>query len=100
MPVTSLLSILVAIGARAHGICLAHVPVYFAVREIFHRFDWHSSSTKILFLASLAVGALLPLIAVELVYRYIETPLRQIAKEGHNSGLRLEQAHTSTHRLQ
>jgi len=78
MPIAPLRRILVAIGARSYGIYLAHVPIYFAVREIFHRFDWQPASTQTLVFASLALCALLLIIAVEVVYRYIETPLRQI----------------------
>jgi len=78
MPIAFLRRILVAIGARSYGIYLAHVPIYFAVREIFHRFEWQPSSTTPMVIASLALWAALLMIAVEVVYRYIETPLRQI----------------------
>jgi peptidoglycan/LPS O-acetylase OafA/YrhL len=78
MPIAPLRRILVTIGARSYGIYLAHVPVYFAVREIFHRLDWQPASTGTLVFTSLALCGLLLMIAVEVVYRNIETPLRQI----------------------
>jgi len=81
MPIAFLRRLLVAIGARSYGIYLAHVPIYFAVREIFHRLEWQPSSTTTLVIASLALCAALLMIAVEVVYRYIETPLRQIGAQ-------------------
>lgn len=70
--------LMVGVGSRSYGIYLAHVPIYFCVREIFHRFDWHPTSSSALVIASLALCALLLVFAVEGVYRYIEMPMRQI----------------------
>lgn len=73
--------LLVAIGARSYGIYLAHIPIFFLTREIFHRLKLNLPATGSSVLISMAVATVLLIISVEIIYRYIENPLRHIGAE-------------------
>lgn len=78
MPPGRVKNLLTAVGARSYGIYLAHIPVYFAVREIFHRLDLQLPATSASVFFYVVLASVLLIIVVEVVYRYIEMPLRNI----------------------
>lgn len=81
MPHGHLQQLMVGIGARSYGIYLAHVPVFFLTREVFHRLNLDLPATGSSVFISVVVAFVLMLIMVEVIYRYIENPLRQMGAE-------------------
>jgi peptidoglycan/LPS O-acetylase OafA/YrhL len=72
--------ILVYVGSRSFALYLAHNPMYFVTRELFHR--WYPGVTfdNHFALRFIIVAAILSLAGAELSYRLVETPLRRIGR--------------------
>lgn len=70
-------NLLIWIGERSYALYLIHVPAFFATRELFHRLGLDQSPSTGVLLAYVLCALMLLLIAAELNYRWVETPLRQ-----------------------
>lgn len=75
----ALQKLLLWVGSRSYAMYLWHIPVFFAVREIAHRYSIASGITlNEAHIPQFIVAGTLALIAVcELNYRLVEMPLRQ-----------------------
>lgn len=82
IPFAHLKKALLWLGQHAYSIYLAHIPVYFAIREILFRLskaDIVSTASNNNWFALMMVCVLLPLVAIG-SYRFVENPLRRYGK--------------------
>src|SRR5699024_2021404 len=82
LPYAPLKKALLWLGQHAYSIYLAHIPVYFAIREILFRLsaaDLLPTSINSNWLAFAMVFLLLPVAAIA-SYRFIEDPLRRYGR--------------------
>lgn len=78
-------------GERSYALYLIHVPAFFLTRELFYRLDPEQPYSELLIIAYLSCAALILLVATELNFRLLETPLRRYGK-----GLSTRLLHTNT----
>jgi len=76
LPWRPLRKVLVWVGSRSFAIYLAHMPCYWATREIFLRFPHHGGYSDGHTIPFALVAAALLTLAAEATYRIVETPLR------------------------
>ncbi|WFL66362.1 acyltransferase [Pantoea sp. X85] len=75
-------SISMWIGARAYSLYLAHIPSYFLIVELAHRYNIHHDN----YFANkgyimLPVGIATAVFMAEMTHRFIEEPMRRIGRE-------------------
>lgn len=73
------------IGERSYALYLIYVPAFFATRELFHRAGLDAAPTHLLLLAYLLAALALLLIATELNFRWLESPLRRYGAKQANA---------------
>lgn len=82
LPKSHIKDIFVWIGARSYAIYLIHIPIFFATRELWHRFSPSSSGFgDEYFWQFVITSSIFILFFSELNYRFIESPLRKKGKD-------------------
>lgn len=94
LPRSHIKNLFVWVGARSYAIYLIHIPVFFATREIWHRFP---PSPSVFgnehFWLFVVTSFILIVVLSDLNYRFIELPLR---KKGKDLSRKIEASHAST----
>ncbi len=80
IPNAAIEKLFVWVGDRTYAIYLVHIPVYYIVREFWHRFG-SGEYTVVLIIAHYIAAAFLVAVLADISFRFVEKPFRRLGNK-------------------